>query len=166
MLIELRKPTAEDAVPVFDLIAATPALDDNSLYCNLLQCSHFADTSVVALVDGQVVGFASGHRPPQHADTLFIWQVVVSDSMRGKGLAADMVMSILEREDCKDVSYLEATITETNQASWGLFESLAKRLDAGLQKSVFFDKEAHFANRHDSEILAHIGPFRHQDVAP
>src|SRR3546814_16914023 len=39
-----RNPVAEDAQAIHDLIAACPPLDTNSLYCNLLQCTHFAET--------------------------------------------------------------------------------------------------------------------------
>jgi len=49
--------------------------------------------------------------------------------------------------------------TESNKASWALFKSLATRLEAGLEKSVMFDREAHLAGEHDTEFLARIGPF-------
>src|SRR3546814_14681168 len=40
-----RNPVAEDAQAIHDLIAACPPLDTNSLYCNLLQCTQFAERS-------------------------------------------------------------------------------------------------------------------------
>src|SRR5690606_15860277 len=70
--IRLRRPRAADGAALFDLIAACPPLDLNSRYCNLLHCTHFADTSVAAERDGVLVGFISGYLPPRRSDTLFV----------------------------------------------------------------------------------------------
>jgi len=133
------------------------------MYCNLLQCTHFADTSVTAVQPDssgeELLGFISGYIIPERKNTLFIWQVAVSDASRGRGLARDMLQHILERSQCSDVSYLETTITESNQASWALFESLSKRLQTRLERSVMFDRDDHFAGDHATEYLARLGPF-------
>jgi len=67
---------------VHDLIARCPPLDRNSLYCNLLQCSHFAATCALARHDDTTVGFVSGYRPPSDPGVLFIWQVAVDSTAR------------------------------------------------------------------------------------
>lgn len=160
----LRLPTPEDGASVFHLIAQCPPLDTNSMYCNLLQCTHFAGTSVAAVqtVDAteEVVGFISAYPLPECEDTLFIWQVAVDKRARGAGLAGSMLKHILERPQCSRITYLETTITETNRASWGLFESLAKKLGATLEKSVMFDRDKHLDGEHDTEFLVRIGPFK------
>lgn len=157
--IELRHPTSIDGAAVSRLISHCPPLDTNSMYCNLLQCTHFAHTSVAATLDNALVGFISGYIIPEQHNTLFIWQVAVSDKARGQGLARRMLENILARPICKDVHYLETTITESNQASWALFNSLAKKLNTELKPSLMFDREQHFAGEHTSEMLARIGPF-------
>lgn len=160
---ELRPPTRNDGASVFRLISQCPPLDTNSMYCNLLQCTHFADTSVTALRHDEsreeLVGFISGYLIPERKDTLFIWQVAVSDQARGLGLASNMLKHILDRPQCSAVNYLETTITESNQASWALFESLAKKLESKLEKSIMFDCDKHLASEHDTEYLARLGPF-------
>ena len=83
--LHLRQPTATDGANLFELVAQCPPLDGNSMYCNLLQCSHFADTSVAAETDGELVGFISAYRVPERRDTLFVWQVAVGASARGRG---------------------------------------------------------------------------------
>lgn len=143
---------------VFKLVQQCPPLDPNSVYCNLLQCSHFASTSVAALNEHELVGFVSGYLVPERPDTLFIWQVAVGEQARGQGLATRMVQHILNRSQCRAVSYIETTITQSNQASWALFERLAQRLNAELDISVMFDREIHFAGQHDTEMLVRIGP--------
>lgn len=144
---------------VFKLIKRCPPLDINSSYCNLLQCGHFSSTSAAAEVDSEIAGFISGYLVPTRPNTLFIWQVAVDERARGLGLASQMLLHILSRPSRKRIHYLETTITEDNQPSWALFKSLAKRLDAEFQSSIWLDKQTHFDNQHDSEFLIRIGPF-------
>jgi len=157
--ITLRAPTAEDGAAVYELIAQCPPLDTNSMYCNLLQSSHFSDTSVAAELDEDIVGFISGYILPKQPDTLFIWQVAVGEKARGQGLASQMLAEILSRSTCQQVKYIETTITPDNRASWALFESLANKLNANLNRSVMFDRQQHFADQHETEMLVKIGPF-------
>lgn len=157
--IVLRTPVSEDGMEVHRLVAACPPLDPNSSYCNLLQCSHFAGTSVAATLDGELVGFISGYCIPDRPDTVFVWQVAVGEAARGCGLATRMIKYILSQPACEKVSFLETTITEDNKASWALFTGAARKLDAEINSSVFFDKNTHFQGEHDSEMLVRIGPF-------
>jgi len=164
LAIELQIPTAEDGMSVYELVQNCPPLDTNSAYCNLLQCSHFADTSVAAVLygddgQGQLVGFISGYILPGKPDTLFIWQVAVSDKARGQGLASKMIQHILQRPNCAQISFIETTITESNGASWALFERAAQSLNTELNRSVMFEKQTHFKGEHDTEMLVRIGPF-------
>ena len=160
----LRPPTPNDGASVFRLIGRCPPLDSNSMYCNLLQCTHFAGTSVAAVqtvnTNEELVGFISAYLIPEREDTLFIWQVAVDEHARGNGLAVNMLKHILDRSLCSQITYLETTITESNKASWALFESLANKLGTTLEKSVMFDSDKHLAGEHDTELLARIGPFK------
>jgi L-2,4-diaminobutyric acid acetyltransferase len=135
-------------------------LDTNSVYCNLLQCTHFAATSVAAWQAHALVGFVSGYLPPGRPDTLFIWQVAVDESARGKGLASRMLTEILQRPDCDDVRWLETSITRANSASWGLFEGFAAKHGVRACKKVLFDRDEHFLGEHATEYLLRIGPLR------
>ena len=130
--IRLLRPLAEDGIKVHDLIKRCPPLDTNSSYCNLLQCTHWSSTSVIAKQDNEVCGFVSGYQIPERTKTLFIWQVAVGEEVRGKGLAGNMILHLLER--CKDVSFIETTITRDNDSSWNLFRSIAKRLASNLEE--------------------------------
>ena len=155
----LRRPVSEDGAAVHQLIGNCPPLDTNSLYCNLLQATHFSATSVAAELNGALVGFISGYIVPERPDTLFIWQVAVAEEGRGMGLAGRMLQEILARPACAEARHLETTITPDNEASWALFRSLARKLDASCADSVMFDRERHFNGQHDSEMLLRIGPF-------
>jgi L-2,4-diaminobutyric acid acetyltransferase len=83
---ELRKPTAEDGAAVWELVANCKPLDENSMYCNLIQCEHFADTCVLAELDGEAVGWISGTSRLPIRLPIFVWQVAVSEKARGMGL--------------------------------------------------------------------------------
>jgi L-2,4-diaminobutyric acid acetyltransferase len=155
----IRRPNPEEGAAVHDLVAACPPLDRNSLYFNLIQCTHFRGTCAIALTGDRVDGLVSGHIPPEKPDTLFVWQVAIAESGRGKGLAKALILDILKRPECAGVRYIDTTITDDNAASWAMFKGLARKLDADTTREVMFDKERHFDGRHDSEFLFRIGPF-------
>lgn len=157
--IELRPPSSTDGASVHALIEQCKPLDTNSLYCNLLQCSHFAQTCVLAESGGSVVGFASGYLVPGRDDVLFLWQIAVHESMRGQKLAMRMLQNLLARPHLQHVRYVETTITPSNQASIGLFKKLAVELKADIGQSVLFGRDSHFGGAHDDECLYRIGPF-------
>lgn len=155
----LRSPTREDGERVWKLIADCPPLDQNSLYCNLLQCTHFSDTCVLAEKEGEAVGWVSGYRPPNEPETLFVWQVAVHEKARGEGLARSMIEEILSRPALRGVERIKTTITPDNKASWALFHSLAKALKAPLVSEEWLLRDKHFGGRHETEHLVTIGPF-------
>ena len=106
-----------------------------------------------------MVAFVSGYLIPQREDTLFIWQVAVLGSFRGQGIATHMLLNLLKRPSCRNVRYLETTITDDNNASGSLFRKLADRLGAPLTTTLLFSRDAHFDGKHASEILFRIGAF-------
>lgn len=154
--LTFRSPTADDGAEIWDIVAACPPLDQNSLYCNLLQCTDFADTCLLAEDGAEPVGWLSAYRPPAEPSTLFIWQVAVAREARGIGLARAMILSLLDRPACDTVDRIKTTITPDNEASWALFESVADALNASIERQPWFDQEIHFRGRHDSERLVTI----------
>jgi L-2,4-diaminobutyric acid acetyltransferase len=154
----LRIPMAKDGFLVSQLVQQCPPIDPNSTYCNLLQCTHFANTSVIAEKAGGVVGFISAYFIPDSPDTLFIWQVAVSEKARGNGLALQMIQHIVKRNYVDKIRFITTTITAANHASWSLFHKVATNYDTDLQQQLYFDKDQHFNALHDSEILVTIGP--------
>jgi L-2,4-diaminobutyric acid acetyltransferase len=157
--ILIRTPAASDGAAVNELIERCKPLDENSVYCNLLQCSHFNDTCVLAEAEGEVVGFVSGYLLPKRDDRLFVWQVAVDERARGRSLAQTMVLDLLRRPACRHVTGLQTTITPNNKPSQALFSSLAETLEADVDKRILFHEERHFGGDQPSEVLWEIGPF-------
>lgn len=149
---------ATDGPAITALIAACTPLDSNSAYCNLLQCTDFAGSCIVAERGGDLVGWVSGYRPPVAPENFFVWQVAVSAPARGQRLASRMIDSLLFRPEQQGVTHLTTTITDDNGASWALFEGLARNWCVPLEKSVRFDRQTHFAGAHATEWQARIGP--------
>jgi len=157
--VAYRKPRTEDGPKVWALIDECKPLDLNSLYCYLLVCTHFADTSVVAEVDGEIAGFISGYRKPAEPDVLFIWQVAVGAKARGRGVGKGMLREAVSRPFCEGVRYMETSITPSNKASWAMFESFAREREAECSKNTLFPAELFGAQGHEEEQLLRIGPF-------
>lgn len=156
---EFRKPTADDGAAIHALIARCRPLDENSVYCNLLQCAHFADTCVLVEEAGEVRGFVSGYIVPDAPERLFIWQVAVAPEARGHGLGRRMILEILNRPELSEVRELHTTITPDNKPSQGVFRAVADMLEAEVERKVLFHKDEHFDGQQKSEILWEIGPF-------
>jgi L-2,4-diaminobutyric acid acetyltransferase len=126
------------------------------MYCNLVQCDHFRDTCIVAEMDGEIVGWVSGYRLPDDPETLFVWQVAVSQTARGTGLGTLMLRGLLSRESCKGVTRVQTTITRDNAASWALFRKFTEVSEAELSSAPYFSKSQHFDELHDTEYMVTI----------
>lgn len=157
--VVFRLPIADDGTAIHKLIGQCAPLDPNSLYCNLLQATHFADTSVLAECDGELAAFLSAYVKPAEPEVLFVWQVAVAEKWRGHGFARSMLMALFQRPSLKSVQFLETSITPSNQASVSLFRRFANERQAALTTAILFSKAGHFAGNHDDEVLFRIGPF-------
>jgi L-2,4-diaminobutyric acid acetyltransferase len=156
--IELCMPAATDGAEVSALIWRCPPLDPNSLYCNLLQCTHFADTCVLARAGGRPVGWLAAYRLPRDPRALFVWQIAVAPDVRGAGLGERMLSHLLARSSCAGVTRLEASVTPSNAASVALFSRFAARRGARFVSEEWLDQHDHFMGRHESELRIRIAP--------
>jgi L-2,4-diaminobutyric acid acetyltransferase len=158
--LTFRAPRPEDGPRVTGLISRCPPLDPNSAYCNLLQCTHFSHTCILAEHenDEELLGWISGYRIPDTPEKLFVWQVAVAEPARGRGLAGSMLERLLVRPELHGVRYLVTTITPDNDASWAFFRGFAARHGYSITERPLFEKERHFAGRHETEWELTIGP--------
>lgn len=124
-------------------------------------CEFFPDTSVVVEHQERIVGFVSGFIQPAAPDTLFIWQVAVDESERGKGLATHMLFRLLRQSTCERVLFLEATVTPSNIPSQQLFLGLADKLQTRCEVSECFSTDDFPEVGHEPEFVYRIGPIHH-----
>ena len=156
--VTLRRPCPEDGLAVHRLIGEVGKLEQNTGYAYVLLCDHFAETAVVAELEGELVGFVAAYRPPTHNDALFVWQVGVHPKVRGRGLGSRMLEWLVRRPSARNVRFLEATVEASNGASRALFESFARRFSAPHIWSSGYPA-ALFGAGHEAEPLVRIGPF-------
>lgn len=153
--LTLRKPESTDGSEIWALVRECKPLDENSMYCNLVQAEHFSDTCVVAEMDGSVVGWVSGHMIPNE-DSLFVWQVAVSPRARGLGLGRKMLEHLIGRDACAEAAQLNTTITKDNEASWALFRSFASHVGGELSDEAHYKRDMHFDGQHATEHMVTI----------
>jgi L-2,4-diaminobutyric acid acetyltransferase len=155
----IRPVQKQDGAALHDLIAACPPLDLNSRYAYLLLCHHHAQTSVVAELNGALVGAVTAYIPPTQPDTLFVWQVAVTETSRGQQLGQRMLEYLLQ-ETCvpHQLRWIETTISPDNAASHKLFTKFASQRDAGCSITTLFTAENFGESGHEEERLYKIGP--------
>ncbi len=207
------KPNRSDGIYLYDLVSQCPPLDLNSKYVYHLVAAHFKDTSVVVRphslaekdqnnpqnqqalsgpAQKKPVGFISAYCLPSvsceegetKGNILFIWQVALLPEYRGRGLAAQMVEHLLQRECLKNTQYIHTTISPSNRSSENLFLRLAQRLKAPVCKEEFLNEQDFIVpafngddeknknkngpekneSGHEKEILYKIGPIDPQMV--
>ncbi|WP_368858650.1 diaminobutyrate acetyltransferase [Oceanobacillus saliphilus] len=157
-----RKPNKEDGAAAWDLVKQTGNLDLNSSYSYLMWCEIFSNTSIVvkSKETQKVVGFISGFIHPDKTDTLFIWQVAVSESERGNGLATKMLLQLMDRDACEEVQFVEATVSPSNTPSKRLFFGLARKFNTNWKVSDYFTANDFPDTGHEDELLFRIGPLK------
>lgn len=121
-------------------------------------CEFFSDTSIVIERDHKIVGFVSGFVQPEAPDTLFIWQVAVDESERGKGLATEMLLQLYNRTKPQGIRYFEATVSPSNIPSQQLFLGLSEKLNAPCIVSECFSTDDFPESGHEDEWIYRIGP--------
>lgn len=144
------------------MVAETEVLDLNSTYAYLLLATDFADTSIVAEIDGALQGLITGYRPPQRPDVLFVWQVAVAPAAQGNGLAAEMLDHLVRRVRADQrgrALTVEATVAPDNAPSRAFFGAFARRHGVPLTEHAHFTAEQLDPDlSHADEPLLRIGP--------
>lgn len=154
----IRQAVIADAPRIWRFVLDSQSLDQNSNYAYLMQCRNFAATTMVAELGQELMGFVLAHILPEQPNTVFVWQIAVSKSARGQGLAKQLVQQLLAQPACENVSFLEATVTESNTASQRLFLGIARTFDAPCVRELCFSKALFPEATHEGEELFRIGP--------
>jgi len=158
-----RNPTPEDAAAIWRLVVDSGVLDHNSPYSYLIMCKHFSDTCIVVEYDAEIVGFVTAYRPPTSPQVVFVWQIGVAESMRGRGLSIALLDALVHRPARQDVTYLDATVTPSNAASQSMFRAFARHLNTQCVEELCFPEQLFPPEGHEAEYLFHIGPFNVHD---
>ena len=155
----LKKPVPSDGKSMWELVKNSKSLDLNSLYHYILMAHHFGDSSIAVFKDNELAGFVTAYFPPINKETLFVWQVCVSEKFQGNGLGKKMLTHLAKANLSQRVKYLDATINPSNNASIALFSSAARALDSDFKFDEIIYPDSFFGKTgHEPEKLFHIGP--------
>ncbi|MRH43776.1 diaminobutyrate acetyltransferase [Aquibacillus halophilus] len=155
--VYFEKPKVEDGAAMWELVNNS-TLDQNSAYKYIMMAEYFKETCVVAKEDDKLVGFVTAFIPPERQDVIFIWQVGVDSSQRGKGIASKLLNALVHRRACENVRFIEATVTPSNSASQSLFRRLARDYDTKCDVSDLFGEELFPTDGHEPELNFRVGP--------
>jgi L-2,4-diaminobutyric acid acetyltransferase len=153
--LRIRNTTPADGGRMWTLAQASDALELNTSYCYLLMAKHFHATCLVAERGDDLLGFVMAYRPPEQADTAFVWQIGVAAAARGQGIAGRLLDALMETTEA---NYLEASVGESNEASRALFNGFARRHDVAVDSQADFINAAEFPGEHETEKRFRIGP--------
>ncbi len=78
--------------------------------------------------------------------------------MRGRGVAPEMLKSLLGRNGYSSISYIETTVTPSNEKSRRFFYSISREFNCKIEETDCFSPEHFGISAHEKEILFKIGP--------
>ncbi|KOT28298.1 L-2,4-diaminobutyric acid acetyltransferase [Streptomyces caelestis] len=154
---EYRTPRVEDTQAMWQMVHESDELDDNSPYYYALWCRDFAETSLVASLGDEVVGFLTGYFRPDQPDTYLVWQEAVKPRHGIPMLGVQLFEQAAERAVSKGARYIEATVSADNKAIIMVLKKCAKRYRAPVHTEVLFPGSL-FPEEHHDEVLYRIGP--------
>jgi L-2,4-diaminobutyric acid acetyltransferase len=131
-------PNRQHAVSLTQLVQRIETLDTNSGYLYALMCTHFANYCAIALQQNALIGFVTAYPLPTQPSTLFVWQIGVCPSARGKGIARGLLNQIQNRPWFAHIREVQCTIDPLNPASRALFSRWAQELSGLLTEQPFF----------------------------
>ena len=152
----VRFPTREDSTPVMELINACEISKYSALSRNILQQDLLSETSVVAELDGQIVGWMAAYKLPHDLETLFVWQLVVSEDERGVGLGSLMINSALKRDIGEDVERVQTAIKSDDLDTWSFFKRFAHSKNADLNVVSDYTHSLHKSKLDASECIVTV----------
>ncbi|TVR03995.1 MAG: diaminobutyrate acetyltransferase [Deltaproteobacteria bacterium] len=158
--VAIRTTRPEDGAALWTIVRESGVLDENSCYAYILLCDQFRDTTLIAEIGGEPVGFTTAFRSPLRPDAVFLWQVGVNEAARGRGVAGRLLDRLVRLPAASDASYLETTISPSNTASRRLFESFARRHGADLEESPGYGEGFFPGGGHEAEHHFRIGPLK------
>ncbi len=160
--IRFRAPRASDGLRIWESVRDDGVLEENSAYCYVLLCSHFAAHGIIAERDSELAGFVTAYRPPSDPEAVFVWQVGVAPAGRGQGLGKTMLKRLIRRPANRNANYLSATVAPDNEASNRLFAGFARDENARMERRKGYEP-ALFPAGHEPEPLLRIGPLPARD---
>lgn len=150
----LRTPEAEDTCRITDLADGFASGEAYAPQGDFMNNAAFRDTSVVAELEGEVVGFVTAYRLPYDPQTLFVWHADVAEAARDRGLASRMLGHLMRQEACVGITRVQTTITSMDERAWTLFRRFARWQCSHMEIQPFITRA--LFTRHEADHLVTV----------
>ena len=139
--IHLRPTEATDGLAVYKLAKSSVELESTPCSSFYSLCGDFSHTSIVAEINGRIIGFVGGYRPPERENTLVVKTVVVDQEVRKMGLASEMLSDLVSRLSTVGVVTLEAIAKSSSEVAAALFNGYAEKHSVEVSKVDYLTSE-------------------------
>ncbi len=152
----LRPPLPEDGAAVSSPVRTEDQEAIGNLLGELAAFDDYKEFSIIAELDGDLVGAMLAYVLPYDPETLFIWQVGVSEGEADKGLASLMLGQVMRRDVCTDVTRVQTVITSNDERTWAFFRRFARWQRSRMDIQPFITQALTPYRRHESSNLVTI----------
>ncbi|HSN83364.1 MAG TPA: GNAT family N-acetyltransferase [Polyangiales bacterium] len=157
LLVRIRRPRAEEGSAIWDLVRRSEPVGPDARHVLPLLVSNFADTCLVAEIEGALVGFVGGYRTPTPPESVLVWQIDVDAGFREQGLGNALLHALIRCPGCAGVEYLEATVSSANVATRRLLAGFARDLDTACEVTEGASGSP-LASASDADEILRVGP--------
>jgi len=152
----LRAPEADDAGRIADLADGFASGEAYAPQGDLMSNAAFRDTSVVAELEGELVGGVTAYRLPYDPQTLFIWHADVAETARDQGLSSLMMGYLMRQEACVGVTRVQTAIAPMDERAWTLFRHFARWQRSHMEIQMFITQALTPFAQHETDHLVTI----------
>ena len=152
----LRAPVPQDGALVASLARTDRQEIVGELMGDLARFDDFRLSSIVAELDGTVVGAVLAYVPPFDRETLFILQVVIAEGEEEKGVGSLMLGHLMRSDTCVDVRRVQTVIRSDDDAVWTLFRRFARWQRSRMEIAPFITQALTPHRRHENDNLVTI----------
>lgn len=152
----LRAPEGRDEADIAALATGEPSQVLRRVHGSLVANGFAHETSVVAELDGRLVGWALAYVLPFDPETLFIWKVEVSEDAADTGIAALMLGHLMRQDACAKVTRVQSSIPSDDEDAWSLFRRFASWQRSQMRIEPFVTQALFPKDRHRNENLVTI----------
>ena len=152
----LRAPEDRDGADIDALAEGGPSKLMRRVHGSLAAHQFAHETSVVAELNGKLVGWALAYVLPFDPETLFIWKVEVGEDASDTGIATLMLGHLMRQNACANVTRVQTSIPSDDEVAWSLFRRFARWQHSQLKIEPFVTQALFPKDRHRSDNLVTI----------
>ena len=152
----LRAPKGQDKAGIIALSKGTGSDVMGDVHGSLVANRFSPETSVVAELDGELVGWALAYVLPFDPETLFIWTVEVSEAAEDTGLSSLMLGHLMRQNACLNVTRVQTCIPSDEEDNRALFRRFANWQRSKMKIEPFVTQALFPRNRHKNQNLVTI----------